>query len=1103
MVLGSNPGSARFLPLAKAGPEGGLDAAAGTEVELGVAGAEKGQDDPWGSNVKYSWTQPGGEEVELSATDVARPTFTAPASADGTTLTFQLKVQGEGHGGAQIYTATDTVEVRIGSAGMAPMPVSATVDGATLTLTYNEDLKATNPTASGAAPVYLAIVDGVDGLRLIRPTSVTASGRTVTMTLAPAVRFGQTVTLSYYPDDATPESRVQDTDGIEARGFTGLAVRNATSEGPAGGKVDFTRHVEDGQTYTYKIDEKIEVALTFSEPVAVTGMPYLELEVGVETRRAVWKTGPAGTVQTFSYTVAEGDADRDGVAVVQDSLALDGGTILTVADDVAVILRNDALSHAAHRVDGVRPTAISARVAGPDLTVTFSEPLDRDSAPAAGAGGFAVAIDGGENPAVTVVSVSGRTVTLALYPPVPDGTTGVTVSYAPPAADPLRDIAGNPAQATPGVAVTVRRDTRDPELLAQPLGAAVRGAVLTLTYDEPLEPGTPTPLSSHAVYEVVAGGANLAVSGIKVGVGMGGNRVTMTLDPPVTPGQAVSVSYYPALATETSRVRDRAGREAEELLGEPVVNETPEGPSVETTAFRGAAQTYKIGDEIEIGIEFSEDVVVTGTPRLALDIGGATRPAAYTSGTGSNTLLFVYTVAENDEDADGVTVATNGLTLNGGTIVTTGGETVILGHGPETDPAHTVDGVRPTAASATAAGPTLTVTWSEALDGMSAQTGPGRFTVRFGTGTAPKVTAIAIDGVTMTLSLDSPIPNGTANVTLEYRKSSGAKIRDAVGNDADSFTGLAVRVEADMRAPKVTGATVDGTTLAVNFDEPLDGNSIPPARGGFTVTVTHGGSPAPGDYTVSGLSLSSDGRVLSLTLSKAVRGGDVVTLAYAKPSSNPLQDRADPPNPVAGFSGRTVDNRTPSVEAVAFRGGPQGYAIGEAIAVEVTFTEAVTVSGKPELSIEVGANTRKAVYEDGTGTDRLLFVYTVAGNDEDGAGVAIAAGALAAPPGSILTQTGNREVQLGHDAVAADPARVVDTVLPKATAAEAKGLTIEVTWSEALDETSAPAGTGGFPRGETRLSTLDRDHALHRRLRRSGQFPAYGWRADTCFLRRP
>ena len=99
-------------------------------------------------------------------------------------------------------------------------------------------------------------------------------------------------------------------------------------------------------------------------------------------------------------------------------------------------------------------------------------------------------------------------------------------------------------------------------------------------------------------------------------------------------------------------------------------------------------------------------------------------------------------------------------------------------------------------------------------------------------------------------------------MTLEYSKpSSGAEIRDAVGNDAESFTGLAVGVEADMRAPKVTGATVDGKTLAVQFDEPLATDSIPAAPGGgFTVTVDRGGITRSSDYGVTALDALLPGR---------------------------------------------------------------------------------------------------------------------------------------------------------------------------------------------------------------------------------------------------
>ena len=155
-------------------------------------------------------------------------------------------------------------------------------------------------------------------------------------------------------------------------------------------------------------------------------------------------------------------------------------------------------------------------------------------------------------------------------------------------------------------------------------------------------------------------------------------------------------------------------------------------------------------------------------------------------------------------------------------------------------------------------------------------------------------------------------------------------------------------VTPDTRAPEVSGMpTVDGATLKITFDEALDPSSVPAAPGGFTVTVTRGGSAVSG-HTVSTLSLSSDGTVLTLTLALAVRGGDEVTLAYDPPGTNPLRDRATTPNPVAGFTGanaKDVQNRTPSVKGLpVFAGGAEIYAIGEVIAVEVEFTEAVSVT---------------------------------------------------------------------------------------------------------------------------------------------------------------
>ena len=63
----------------------------------------------------------------------------------------------------------------------------------------------------------------------------------------------------------------------------------------------------------------------------------------------------------------------------------------------------------------------------------------------------------------------------------------------------------------------------------------------------------------------------------------------------------------------------------------------------------------------------SEPVVVTGTPRIAIDVGGVTRYASYASGTGTTALTFSYDVQAGDFDANGITI-TSPLDLNGGAL---------------------------------------------------------------------------------------------------------------------------------------------------------------------------------------------------------------------------------------------------------------------------------------------------------------------------------------------------------------------------------------------------------------------------------------------------
>ncbi|MFI5458055.1 MAG: dockerin type I repeat-containing protein, partial [Isosphaerales bacterium] len=78
--------------------------------------------------------------------------------------------------------------------------------------------------------------------------------------------------------------------------------------------------------------------------------------------------------------------------------------------------------------------------------------------------------------------------------------------------------------------------------------------------------------------------------------------------------------------------------------------------------------TYGVSSVITITVGWSKPVVVTGTPKLALNSGGT---ASYSSGTGTSTLTFTYTVAAGENSPKLDYTSTGALTLNGGTIFDT------------------------------------------------------------------------------------------------------------------------------------------------------------------------------------------------------------------------------------------------------------------------------------------------------------------------------------------------------------------------------------------------------------------------------------------------
>ena len=110
-----------------------------------------------------------------------------------------------------------------------------------------------------------------------------------------------------------------------------------------------------------------------------------------------------------------------------------------------------------------------------------------------------------------------------------------------------------------------------------------------------------------------------------------------------------------------------------------VIGENADGQPYVTGVARGsspAGGTWATGQDIRVTVTFSEDVDVTGAPRLPLDIGGTTRYATASAATDTDTVHFDYRVQAADFDADGFEVAKNTLELNGGTILRAGATVV-------------------------------------------------------------------------------------------------------------------------------------------------------------------------------------------------------------------------------------------------------------------------------------------------------------------------------------------------------------------------------------------------------------------------------------------
>ena len=858
----------------------------------------------------------------------------------------------------------------------------------------------------------------------------------------------------------------------------------------------------------YAEGETITIDVEFMDVVHVRGRVHLELSVGRENRDADFVSGSGTTTLTFAYVVAPGDFDSDGISVA--GVILGEGTIENADGEAVNQMFASLPANPAHRVDALAP-----QVAVDAVQVT-SLPSGE-----AYADGETITV---QVRFTGVVHVRGQALLeLAIGPDLRyadfvsgSGTRALTFAYVVALGDFDSD----------GISVTGNILGGLNSIVDASGAAADRGfAALAADRNQRVDANigeTPAVLQVAVASSPAQGGAyrvgefidlrvvfhrpvfvrrcdgdlpvlQLAISesSPEAEIFAGSGTDTLWFRYQVQPGDfdedGISVSAGPGALTGGC-IEDAGGRAVSRRFraipaqaGHRVDGLAPSALTARVVS-RPAGTRYGIGEAIEIEATFSEAVYVAESNDLALllGVGASVRRAAYTEGSGTDTLSFVYVVERGDRDEDGIDIGPDALV--GGTIQDVAGNLLELEGRRRLPPvpaqaAHRVDAsidvaaprVESVAITSTPRGRAYVIRETVVLE--------MRFSEVVHVAGVPQL-ALSLGGETRLATLRSG--GGTDTLTFAYvvadgdfdgdgiavgpgaQALAGGRIEDAAGNAADRyFEGLpanaghlvdarfGVRVEAVsiVPAPHPARRAGDAIDVDVHFSDVVHVSGAPMLtllvgggerqarllRGSGTRTLVFRYVVESGDVDDDGVSIGASALFGGAIADR--QGGAVETGFFALPAQP--QHRVDAmPAEVAG----TVIDSDP--------GPDRTYRAGDRITIRVSFTEAVLVTGNVALLLSVGPQTRTAPLAEGGGTDTLTFAYEVQAGDRS-AGVSVPADAV----------TGGRITDLaGNEAVRAWPGLPADG-RHRANGAVPSVVAVRVTSDPGADRIYAPGDT--------------------------------------------
>ena len=541
-----------------------------------------------------------------------------------------------------------------------------------------------------------------------------------------------------------------------------------------------------------------------------------------------------------------------------------------------------------------------------------------------------------------------------------------------------------------------------------PSGATVDGATVVLTYNEPLD-GASTPSSTAFVLRVAGNPVSITE------VSVDGSEVTLTLAAPVPAGQTVSLDHTQPMSNP---IQDASGNKAQSFARWYLVTEstiTITNPVITVPGAPTDLSASAVGEtQINLSwtapgenggapisgykIESSPDGVANWT-ELVANTGNANTTYEHL-GLTVGTIRHYRVSAINSEGAgdpsniDDATAIIPTVTLRTQTVLESIGTALL---------AVTLD--QP-------AGDPLSVPWYTRSG--TAET-PNDYTD--GEGTLNILSGATNATISITI-IDDAVEELTETVLVLLSSGTGY----VLGGSGATVSIL----DDDGDGPAPIRATVNGTTVVLTYNKPLDGASTPSSTA-FVLRVA--GDP------VSINEVSVDGSEVTLTLASPVQAGQTVSLDYTQPMSNPIQDGSgnkaqsftrwylvtgstitgtvDTTAPTVTISGVPATSDAPFTATFTFSEAVTGFAVGDITLGNATassftsrsttvYTALVTPTAAGAVTVDVPANAAQDAAGNGnTAATRASSTYTGSATR----GVTVSATVLSVTEGSTGTYT--------------------------------------------------------------------------------------------------